>query len=68
MLVICKCTCFIILLFHLECVNSQKGSINFLIFVQDGFSPLYVASQYGHNLVVDILLKNGANVDQADKV
>ena len=56
MLVISKCTCFIIRLFYLECA------------VQDGFSPLCVASQYGHNLVVDILLKNGANVDQADKV
>ena len=58
---LCKCTCFIILLSYF---NSQK----ILISVQDGFSPLFAASQYGHNLVVDILLKNGANVDQAGKV
>ena len=48
----------------MKCAKSQT----FLISVQDGFSPLFAASQYGHNLVVDILLKNGANVDQAGKV
>ena len=36
--------------------------------LQEGGSPLYVASREGHCDVVDILLKNGANVDLADKV
>ena len=31
--------------------------------VQDGFTPLYGACQGGHKLIVDILLKNGANVN-----
>ena len=30
--------------------------------VQDGASPLYVASQEGHSGVVDILLEAGADV------
>ncbi|CAI8009202.1 Ankyrin repeat and KH domain-containing protein mask, partial [Geodia barretti] len=30
---------------------------------KDGFTPLYVACQGGHKLIVDILLKNGANVN-----
>ena len=29
--------------------------------VQDGFSPLYVASEYGHKVIVDILLNNKAD-------
>ena len=33
--------------------------------VQDGFSPLYFASQEGHTDVVDILVKAGADVNQA---
>lgn len=36
--------------------------------VQDGSSPLHVASKKGHNEVVDTLLKNGANPNQADTV
>ena len=36
--------------------------------VQDGFSPLYVASQEGHTDVVDLLLKAGADVHQMSKV
>ena len=31
--------------------------------VQDGFTPLHVACEGGHKLIVDILLKNGANVN-----
>ena len=35
------------------------------ITIQDGLSPLYVASQEGHTDVVDILVKAGADVNQA---
>ena len=33
--------------------------------LQDGYSPLCVASQNGHTDVVDILLRKGADVNQA---
>ena len=33
--------------------------------MQDGLSPLYVASGYGHSDVVDILLEADADVHQA---
>ena len=36
--------------------------------MQDGFTPLYVASWNGHKGVVELLLEKGANVDQQDKV
>ena len=36
--------------------------------VQDGASPLYVASHEGHTDVVDILVKAGADVNQANTV
>ena len=32
--------------------------------IQNGFSPLYFASQNGHTDVVDILLRKGADVNQ----
>ena len=34
------------------------------IHIQNGYSPLYVASQEGHTDVVDILLRKGADVNQ----
>ena len=36
--------------------------------VQKGRSPLYVASLWGHTDVVDILVKAGADVNQATTV
>ena len=36
----------------------------FSLTVQDGFSPVYVASQMGHTDVVDVLVKAGADVNQ----
>ena len=38
------------------------------ITIQNGASPLYVASQEGHTDVVDILVKAGADVNQANTV
>ena len=32
---------------------------------QDGVSPVYAASQEGHTDVVDILVKAGADINQA---
>ena len=44
-------------------------TITYIYFtVQDGFSPLYVASQNGHTDVVDLLLKAGADIHQMAKV
>ena len=42
----------------------QKARVLKNLFLQGGFSPLYVASQEGHTDVVDILLKSGADVHQ----
>lgn len=36
--------------------------------IQNGFSPLYSASEKGHTEVVDILLKHGADPNLATKV
>ena len=36
--------------------------------MQDGFTPLYLASQNGHKEVVKLLLEEGANFDKQDKV
>ena len=36
-----------------------------LTVLQSGYSPLYVASEYGHTDIVDILVKAGADVHQA---
>ena len=33
--------------------------------VQNGFSPLYMASEYGHTEIVDLLVRAGADVNQA---
>ena len=35
------------------------------IFLQDGLTPLYVACQMGHKVIVDILLENGADIHLA---
>ena len=42
-------------------VISRHVYITVLCIMQDGFSPLYVASGVGHTDVVDTLLKNGAD-------
>ena len=36
--------------------------------MQDGATPLYIASQEGHTSVVSLLLDKGAAVDLPDKV
>ena len=35
------------------------------MYIQDGLSPVYIASQKGHTDVVDVLVKAGADVHQA---
>ena len=39
-----------------------------LIFVQDGWTPLMVASERGHVDVVNVFLKHGASVHFQNKV
>ena len=36
--------------------------------LQDGCSPLYIASFYGHLEVMKTLIEAGANINQANKV
>ena len=36
--------------------------------MQDGRTPLYISSQCGHGGVVEVLLRNCANIQAADKV
>ena len=36
--------------------------------IQDGYCPLYIASQQGHDKTVEILLQAGATVDLQNKV
>ena len=42
--------------------------IIFTLYMQDGISPLYGASQEGHTDVVDLLVRAGADIHQATKV
>lgn len=42
--------------------------MNTTLSLQDGFSPLYVASEYGHKEIVDILLNNKADPNMATMV
>ena len=44
-----------------ECLLSSLS----LYILQNGASPLYVASQNGHTDIVDVLVKAGADVHQA---
>ena len=39
-----------------------------ILFIQDGSTPLYWASFYGHTAVVELLLLNNADVSICDKV
>ena len=58
-------TCIHVLLISLTRFNYVSLSIFFSFTAQDGISPLYVASQFGHTEVVDVLLNAGADVHQA---
>ena len=40
----------------------------FPVIVQWGRTPLYIASKSGHDIVVEVLLKAGADVNLADEV
>ena len=39
-----------------------------LVFMQEGFTALYIASQNGHTEIVTLLLDKGADVDHLTKV
>ena len=48
--------------------NTMHTYIHITMSTQDGFFPLYVASQEGHDRVVEILLQAEATVDLQRKV
>ena len=52
-------------LFVATCSRLEVNPTLYSLTLQDGVSPLYIASGYGHSDVVDILLKAGADVHQA---
>ena len=52
-------------MFVITCSRLEVNPTSYSLTVQNGASPLYVASQEGHSGVVDILLKAGADVHQA---
>ena len=52
-------------MFVATCSRLEVNPTSYSLTVQDGFSPLYAASQKGHSDVVDILLEAGADVHQA---
>ena len=37
-------------------------------FLQDGYTPIHLASRYGHVRVVEKLISSGADVNVVDKV
>ena len=52
-------------MFVATCSRLEVNPTSYSLTLQDGASPLYVASQEGHSNVVDILLEAGADVHQA---
>ena len=54
------------------CTDDVDTNIIIILFchisIQNGCTPLYVASEYGHTEVADLLMKNGAKVNQATTV
>ena len=46
-------------------ISATQISFSFLTSVQDGFSPVFVASQNGHTEVVDLLVQAGADIHLA---
>ena len=42
--------------------------MDFLLVFQDGFTPLFIASQCNHLKVIELLLGAGANMDLANNV
>ena len=49
-------------------VTSDRVDYKYVDLSQDGATALHVASQEGHNQVVELLLQAGASVDQKAKV
>ena len=61
-------TTFIADMYHSDINYCKLFSIHLFDGIQDGFTPLYMASQGGHTSVVDILLRHGADPNLATTV
>ena len=48
--------------------STVHSSLHAIPLTQDGATPLYVASQEGHSDVVNILIRNGADINLATNV
>ena len=60
----------ILIVWHVYTLSSSKNIIMVLLilFIQDGSTPLFWASFYGHTAVVELLLLNNADVSICDEV
>ena len=58
---VCRTNCFSVQLYRLLCVIAVDFSCE-----NDAFTPLYVAAQNAHDMVLEQLIKAGATVDKAN--
>ena len=77
---ICMYTCRLVstilntlVLMHTKCIftynhHNTHMSTHMTMCMQNGFSPLYIAGQEGHDRIVEKLLQAGATVDLQSKV
>ena len=48
--------------------DQRSDDYFYILLSQNGFTPLYVASQKGHSQVAELLLSKGADVNLLDQV